>query len=165
VILGGSSSEDIDFTMSGGSIKGNTAQRGGGIFVIGNGRFTLSNNGIISGNTAAIFGSGVYVAGNYSIFTMTGGIISGNTSSSFDGGGVYVWGDSTINPTFNKTGGVISDNTANGVNNQVYCRGTGGKTRTAASNAGNVLYAKYADSAWTYINPEGAVDTTANWDN
>jgi fibronectin type 3 domain-containing protein len=119
----------------GAKISGNTASSsssysgsysGGGVYVSGDGTFTMSG-GEISGNTASsdssdssgsysYSGGGVYVSSN-GTFTMSGGEISGNTASSdsycssssytYSGGGVYVGGG-----TFTMSGGEISGNTA-----------------------------------------------------
>jgi uncharacterized repeat protein (TIGR02543 family) len=90
------------FTMSGGTISGNTAS---GVNV--GGTFTMSG-GTISGNKPLWSshnggGGGVYVSGG--TFTMSGGNISGNTASDGGGGGVYVAGG-----TFTMSGGTISGN-------------------------------------------------------
>jgi hypothetical protein len=82
---------------SGSKVMGNTSSSsgGGGVYV-NSGAFTMSG-GTISGNTSYSsyysYGGGVYVYGG--TFTMSGGTISGNTSSSYSysysyGGGVYV---------------------------------------------------------------------------
>ena len=106
------------FTMNGGTISGNTSNRGGGVTV--RGIFTM-NGGTISGNTAIgnrdygyDYGSGGGVSvinGEYGLsvvtFTMNGGIISGNTAN-VNGGGVYVTGRGT----FTMSNGTISGNTA-----------------------------------------------------
>ena len=85
------------------SITGNTAFRGGGVYVersLGNndkpGNFAMSS-GTIGGATTddanqAEYGGGVYVAG---AFTLTGGSITGNKTNG-NGGGVYVNADSTF---------------------------------------------------------------------
>ena len=84
------------------SITGNTAFRGGGVYVersLGNndkpGNFAMSS-GTIGGATTddanqAQYGGGVYVAGT---FTLTGGSITGNKTKG--NGGVYVNADSTF---------------------------------------------------------------------
>ncbi|GHV43593.1 hypothetical protein AGMMS49546_25630 [Spirochaetia bacterium] len=64
------------FTMSGGTISGNTAQLGGGVNVA-NGIFTMSG-GTVSGNTAD-GGGGVSV--DSGTFTKTGGTIYGNVGA------------------------------------------------------------------------------------
>jgi len=97
------------FTMSGGEISGNTAERNGGGVYVSSGNFTMSG-GTISGNTSSSrfssssssnAGGGVYVSsGN---FTMSGGTISDNISSY--GGGVAVYGG-----TFTMSDGTISGN-------------------------------------------------------
>jgi uncharacterized repeat protein (TIGR02543 family) len=136
------------FTMNGGAVSGNT---GRGVYVYNSGTFTM-NNGTVGGNTSG----GVYLTGG--TFKMNGGAISGNTATT-NGGGVYV--DRVSGSTFNKTSGVIFANTASSAGNQVYCNA--GKTKTTASGAENVLYARCNGSAWSYTTP-GAVNTTANWD-
>jgi hypothetical protein len=97
---------------SGAKVSGNTVSSfdgggysstdsGGGVYVLGNGTFTMSG-GEISGNTANYGGGGVFVVGD-GTFTMSGGEISGNTAN-YGGGGVYVMGSSG---TFTKSGGTI----------------------------------------------------------
>jgi hypothetical protein len=93
------------FTMSGAvtEISGNTAKsNGGGVFnTNANAEFTMSG-GTISGNMAAYNGGGVYSNNTDAKFIMNGGIISGNWTNSF-GGGVYI-----NSGTFTKTGGTIN---------------------------------------------------------
>jgi hypothetical protein len=76
------------FTMSGGTISGNTTSLGGGVWVKDGGTFTMSG-GEISGNTA-VSGGGAHIDG-IGTFTMSGGTISGNTAQA--GGGVFVDGN------------------------------------------------------------------------
>jgi hypothetical protein len=141
------------FTMSGGTISGNTASSsGGGVFVASNGVFAMSG-GTISGNTSSYYGyhdsyynyysggGGVYVAAN-GIFTMSGGTISGNTASSY-GGGVFV----ASNGVFTMSDGTISGNIADSsYGGGVYSRGTfikqGGGTidDTNSASRGKVAY-------------------------
>ena len=101
---------DSGFTMDGGSISGNTAGQGGGVYIENGGSFTM-NDGAISKNEANN-GGGVTVndhdSWNQSDFTMNGGSISGNTADNY-GGGVYAPGKSDV--TINN--GTISDNKAN----------------------------------------------------
>ena len=127
------------FNMYGGTISGNTATKGGGVYVSGgNSKFNMYG-GTITDNTAPNGGGGVYVSGGTftmngnasvtsneatdqdngtgggvyvvdGIFTMDGGTITKNTASSTDGGvGVYT---STSTATFTMNGGTISGNTA-----------------------------------------------------
>jgi hypothetical protein len=112
-----------NFSLSGGTIFGNTASTGGGVCNYGN--FSMFG-GVISGNLATWFGSisgseqsdfgigyggGVYVGDG--VFQMFGGVISGNVATwsgdvpSGYGGGVYV-----EDGIFKLTGGEISDNIA-----------------------------------------------------
>ena len=64
----------------------NSSYGGGGIYLYG--KLTM-NGGTISGNEASS-GAGVYVRHNSSSFTMTGGTISDNKAT-VSGGGVYLW--------------------------------------------------------------------------
>lgn len=90
------------FTMTGGTISGNTASSGGGGVYVNHGSFNMSG-GSITGNTASS-GGGVYIS--YGTFTMNDGTISGNTAS--DGGGVLVASDAS----FIMNGGTVSENVA-----------------------------------------------------
>jgi len=98
---GGGVGNNSTFTMSGGSITGNTALTGGGIH--NNGTFTM-NGGTVNSNNAPN-GGGVRNT-SFSTFNMSGGIISGHnlTAGSPSGGGVYNEG------VFNMSGGAISGN-------------------------------------------------------
>ncbi len=98
------------FTMNGGTISGNTAPDGGGVY--NNGTFTMEG-GTIAGNTAPD-GGGVY---NNEIFTMEGGTISGNNADY--SGGVY-----NNNGTFTMNGGTIEGNNADLLGGGVYNYGT-----------------------------------------
>ncbi|MCL2721272.1 MAG: hypothetical protein FWD47_08035 [Treponema sp.] len=72
------------FNMDDGTITGNSAAYGGGVYI--NGQFSMSG-GTITGNSATTEGGGVRLtSGN---FYMEGGTISGNNSGN-QGGGVYV---------------------------------------------------------------------------
>ena len=79
------------FNMNGGTITGNKAETGGGVYVV-NGTFTM-NGGTISGNTANSTdgGVGVYTTdvSSTATFTMNGGTISGNNATKGGGVGVY----------------------------------------------------------------------------
>ena len=100
------------FEMNGGTISGNTASNGGGVFV--HGIFTM-NNGTISSNTASN-GGGVYV--HSGTFTLNSGTISGNSAAKGSGGGVYInYG------TLEMINGTISDNTAKNSGGGVYAVG------------------------------------------
>jgi hypothetical protein len=114
------------FNMSGGTISGNTAEIGGGVYV-NNGSFNMSG-GTVSDNTATSTGGGlerrggggvyVYSFLDIATFTMSGtAVIRGNKAQV--GGGVYLvtgvtgsGGDSPIAATFNMNGGTIAGNEA-----------------------------------------------------
>ena len=93
------------FNMYGGSITNNTANQGGGVYIVNGGAFNLFG-GSITNNTADN-GGGVYVGGGQ--FTMYGGEISGNTAT-VSGGGVSVSGGK-----FTMSGGRITGNKGSGV--------------------------------------------------
>ncbi len=102
---------EINFTMKGGSISGNTSEEpyngdGGGVYVK-NASFKMEK-GTISDNVTQTSGGGVYV--EKGSFTMEVGSISGNktTSSNGYGGGVYVYDNST----FIMNGGTLDKNEA-----------------------------------------------------
>ena len=105
------------FTMYGGSISGNTADQGGGVY--NSGTFNM-NGGTITSNTANN-GGGVY-NDNAGRFIMYGGTITGNkaeqTYGTEYGGGVYNQG------TFNMYGGEITNNTAIVGGGGVFNKGT-----------------------------------------
>jgi len=109
------------FTMSEGSITGNTAEsNGGGVVIYSSGTFAMSG-GSITGNTAKTDGGGVDNSGT---FTMSGGSITGNTVGR-DGGGVRNM------KTFTMSGGSISNNTA---------RGTGGGVDVSISFGSDTVF-------------------------
>ncbi|WP_146237260.1 beta strand repeat-containing protein [Deinococcus yavapaiensis] len=94
------------FTLSGGTIRGHTAERGAG--VQSDGTFTMTG-GRIENNTASVTGGGVANAGT---FALQNGTITGNTVGAAQGnegaGGVRTYAGTT----FTMSGGTISNNTA-----------------------------------------------------
>jgi len=87
-----------NFEMTGGTIKGNAANIGGGVLV-GNGTFNMTG-GTISGNIAGK-GGGVFVERN-GTFIMRSGNITDNIAREY-GGGVFI-----ERGTFDKTRGIIT---------------------------------------------------------
>ena len=95
---------DIAFAMQGGVISANNATEGGGIYMCDNADFTMTDGTIggdsaEDGNTATTGnGGGIYVNGT---FTMSAGTISYNVSTSGNGGGIYGYNscEVTINAT------------------------------------------------------------------
>ena len=131
------------FTMTGGTISGNSARYGGGVDVYDS-TFTMTG-GTISGNSATYDGGGVNV--RYSTFTVTGGAITGNSAGS--GGGVNVF-----EGTFNMSGGAISGNSAIGSSDGARGGGvyafegpfnmSGGEiSGNSARNGGGVYYSRF----------------------
>jgi uncharacterized protein YjdB len=181
-------SSESTFTMNGGTISGNTASSGGGVYVsfssftmnsgtisdntgggvyVGRGTFTM-NGGTISGNTASYSGGGVSISSE-STFNMIGGTIQGNTATT-EGGGVFVY-----DSTFTMSGGTISDNTASdGGGVYVYANWTsenpviftmsGGTIQgnTAASQGGGVYVIGYYSSFSTFTMSGGTIYGTDN---
>ena len=90
--------ENIEFlvTMSGGTVKENTALNGnGGSIYVNNGSMIMEGGELIGKDTeaSAVNGGAVYVNGGN--FTMTGGSIK-DSKASADGGGVYVNGGKVV---------------------------------------------------------------------
>ena len=103
-----SGSTDTTLTISGATIRGNTARYGGGIYVQGN--VVIGGGTLIEGNTASNdYGGGIYFYGgdSYGPYTLdiSDTTISANTAHY--GGGIYMNGGGTIGK-----GTVISKNKA-----------------------------------------------------
>jgi hypothetical protein len=163
--------ESGEFTMIGGEISGNTASggsaHGGGVYVASGGKFTLSGDGKITGNSTSTSGDsgtkgggGVFINGG--TFDMSGGEVSGN-SAGWDGGGVFVFGNTG---KFTMSGGTISGNSAkfgggvyvNGggtvemTGGVIYGSGAGDGNANTASSSGPALYKSngtFTDSSGT----------------
>lgn len=123
------------FTMNGGSITGNNAVDGGGVF-LDNSEFIMTA-GIISGNTLTLgTGGGIDVKGSSTV-SITGGEISDNTAAS-NGGGVNIGGS---NITFTLDGGTITGNKATNGAGVFVSGGTftfeSGEISNNTSNGGN----------------------------
>ena len=127
------------FTMSSGSITGNTAPRGGGVYVGSNGTLTMTD-GSIAGNTASLYGGGVYERKG-GTFTMKNGSITGNTASSNFGGGVYVG-----KGTFTMDNGSITNNSSSvygggvHVSEGTFTMNNGSITNNSTSDKGGGVY-------------------------
>jgi hypothetical protein len=119
------------FFMRSGTIFGNKAGNGSGVYVDGgNAKFTMSG-GTIHHNTATTFGGGGVYVNNGGSFTMNGGTISDNTAVPYgDGGGVYV---DAAGGSFTMNSGTISDNTAGNNGGGVYFSAGGTFTITMYS--------------------------------
>ena len=115
------------FHMYGGSITGNTADNGGGVYMGGeNSKFNMYG-GEISGNTATVSGGGVSVSGG--TFTMSGGRITGN-----NGSGVFVNDNTTFTVSDRPT---VTGNTRNrDIDSNVYL--TGGTDTTITIGTGGL---------------------------
>lgn len=102
--------DDEPITITGGLITGgntyhdsSNSSHGGGIF--NNNTFILES-GTIAGNIAYNYGGGIYLD-NGSTFLMKGGSIRYNTAK--QGGGVYLWGRTTV-CSITISGGTIANN-------------------------------------------------------
>jgi hypothetical protein len=89
-IKGGGIYLDGELSMSGGSIEDNSAINGAGIYMAPmKSRFTMAGSQAqISGNQAVEKGGGVYIGGNGATFTLNEGTIKGNRAG-VEGAGVY----------------------------------------------------------------------------
>jgi hypothetical protein len=110
-------------TVSAGTISGNEAFEGGGVYAEGD--LTMSG-GTISANTATAGGGGVYV---FDAFNLSGGSITDNEAG--NGGGVYAEGDLTM------SGGTVSTNTATSNGGGVFVSGNGTFAKTGGIIYGN----------------------------
>lgn len=141
-------------TMNGGSITGNTARDGGGVYMRSTSatqiaQFTM-NGGSISYNTASLSGGGVYNISNAyntydAVFTMNGGTISNNTSSG-NGGGVF--NSRFVNMTM--TAGEIRDNEAGALGGGLYLYNTGAHQDGLSLTGGSISGNKAADGGGIY---------------
>ncbi|MDE7082167.1 MAG: autotransporter adhesin family protein [Clostridia bacterium] len=99
---------DGTFEMNGGEITGHVVNNGAAAVSVYNGGLFTMNDGKITGNTTVGSSSGgaIYLHPT-SVFTMNGGLIANNTEMNQAGGAISVNG-----ATFNMNGGEISGNTA-----------------------------------------------------
>jgi predicted outer membrane repeat protein len=139
IFTGGKNSE---FRLEDGTISGNTASKGGGVYVASDGEFAQFG-GAISGNTAetpleegTAAGGGVYIAAggqyeiNDSIETSDNAVISGNTAVAMAnalnamayGGGVYIESDGEFEMW---DGSVLSGNTVTAIGSGSTALGAG----------------------------------------
>ena len=104
------------FTMTGGSIAGNTAAAGGGVYVDEGGTFTMAGGSINNNKATSGGGGGVMV--NLGTFTLSGGSITGNATNDEtygSGGGGCLYG------TFYLSGdSIIQNNTKAGSTDNLY---------------------------------------------
>jgi len=148
------------FTMSGGQISENTADSGGGIFSFGT--FNMQGNASVSGNTVKNNGGGVYVYGiidgwdnKRGSFTMNSGEIYGNTASNL-GGGVYV--DKKGQGFFNKKGGTIYGYT-NGDSKSNIVKDSSGVVQ---NNKGHAIFIDDAHFRDSTLDPKDNPDPSKN---
>lgn len=143
-----------DTTVTGGVITHSSGKNGSGIFMEGNGTFTMYG-GTICGNYNEE-NSGAGVRATQSTIIMSGGAISGNAAANYksgDGGGVYLYGNGS---SFDMSGNAqITDNATNQFGGGVNVKGgTGGKVSfTMSGNAqitGNMCFGRTCGGAGVY---------------
>ena len=120
------------FTMTGGTIAGNTASTGGVLVNIsqrGEAAFHMIG-GAVAGNTAN-YGGGVYVGYGCS-FTMEGGEIADNTA--VQGGGVFIGSETDVTTSFTLSDGLIAGNEAEDDGGGVYVNILAHSTCAAAAS-------------------------------
>jgi len=107
VVAGGAT-----FNMTGGVITDNEAisgSAGGGIHISG-GTLNISNNALITGNTASGSGGGINITGGN--VNITGGAITKNKAS--NGGGIFITHGIDVDSTLTMTGGRIGGDSQDG---------------------------------------------------
>ena len=102
---GGGVHDMCSFTMTGGTIVGNTSNNGAGVRISQSGAAFTMTGGTITGNKASTEGGGVWF-GSTCVFNLSGGAITGNSAGT-NGGGVCVTGAATFKLSGNA---VIKDN-------------------------------------------------------
>jgi hypothetical protein len=148
------------FVMTGGEISGN--QNGAGIVRITAGATFIMNDGSIKGNTMNAFGC-IYLDSpsitSLSYFTMNGGTITGNTGTNPTAGtgGVYL----SRNCQFTMNDGSITNNTANATTGANGRNGAGGVYVDNYPGGGGVIRINlYGGSITGNISPMGDVYTS-----
>jgi hypothetical protein len=137
---GGGIKNTGSFTMTGGTVSGNTAtQDGAGIHNSDGGSgitavTAVIQSGVIENNTATRNGGGImnYKAG----ITISGGTIQGN--SAVQGAGLWTGGDTTIPGSATLTGGTISSNTASQSGGGVFRNVNGAFSNTGSTVSSNL---------------------------
>ncbi|MEG2119262.1 MAG: hypothetical protein RRY53_02805, partial [Pseudoflavonifractor sp.] len=152
-------------TMNGGTISGNSAVNGGGVYVVNGSTFTMHGGSILN-NTASVYGGGVYVCGT---MTMDGGEISGNSATGgvdASGGGVCLAPASTTATATVGGDSVFRNNTAAANGSALHAGGVGSKiilggntliTGNTARTSGTTIYG--GGAVYTYT---GAVEVSGN---
>ena len=152
-------------TLWNGTITGNNASDGGGVYVYSNGSFTMKG-GTITGNSASDDGGGMFISPGGS-FTMKGGTISENNAGK-TGGGVYVSSTGSFTMTDGSTITGNNASTAGGV-----CVASGGSftmnggtiTGNNASTNGGGVSVYVSSSSKGKLIVSGEVQITNNWKN
>jgi hypothetical protein len=144
---GGIGLEGVVFTIDGGTISGNQAVGyAGGMLTAWNSKVII-NDGVISGNTAGTWGGGIYVTREGTDVTINGGTILGNTAGQA-GGGVFVDKTGGGAPSFTMTGGTLAENRAGTYGGGVYISDGGVFTKQPLTEnaSSGVIYGYSADN-------------------
>lgn len=125
-------------TVTGGNIQNSAYGMGGGVYLEGNSKLTLSNGTKITGNTA-YRGGGVYVTTSAFLTIGEGCSVASNTAdtdgTSFgEGGGIYNTGTLTID------GGTVKGNTADSKGSGIYIPASKGLTLRGTLNITDTIY-------------------------
>ena len=110
------------------TITGNTSGNVGGGISVSSGTVTI-NGGSISNNTASNNGGGIYADGPLNIKAGT----NSNNKSGWDGGGIAAFN------TVNFTGGTIADNTADWLGGNIHVQATGDRTAVMTVSSTNPI--------------------------
>ena len=121
--------------MTGGHIRQNAANIGGGLASVANNSSATLTNVTISDNTSNAQGGGVSMGlGNSNVtLTISGGAVRENTAGGL-GGGVYFAGDGNV---LTVTGTVIAENTTSFAGGGIFTNGEGPRTITGAELRNN----------------------------
>ncbi|MCD7884764.1 MAG: right-handed parallel beta-helix repeat-containing protein [Lachnospiraceae bacterium] len=134
---------DPNFTMISGSVTGNKAGSGAGVYLYSTYLNAEISGGSITGNTATSNGGGIFV-NSTSIVTVTGGLITGNTAVT--GGGLYS-NNTNSSLTVSDAAGIYGNTATSNTGNDIYAKVKGGSISIlAAVSMGNDAYNSWFDS-------------------
>lgn len=152
---GGIYFNDVDATISGGSIKNNTASDNAGGISVRTAKLTLKDSALVSGNKGKS-GGGIIVQVQ-SELDMQGGTIEKNSAK--NGGGVLLWSRSVVNV---RGGNIRSNKATKGNGGGIYAQGggqvkmTGGRVGyNSATSKGGGVYCTITDGYTTRFTVSG----------
>ncbi|MCD8116203.1 MAG: InlB B-repeat-containing protein [Oscillospiraceae bacterium] len=155
------------FTMTGGSVSGNTGSNCGGVY-IASGTAKISGNASITGNTASALGGGLYISGS-SVVTLSGNATVSNNfagKTTGQGGGVYIYSGTLILSGNASVTGNTAGTTTGGHGGGVFIKaGTLTMSDNASitgNSAGTYGGGIYLSAAATTLKLSGSVRVTGN---